>query len=135
MMPELAESMSQRGRALQRTFAAAFEAAKEHAKTHPHEVAQLFEMLASHLRSAAPMALGATAPVALELVPAQIEPETSIRVDLGDGAAYHLAIADAFLRLQMFDVTGDETMHHFEPKTAKAFRDDLTRVLAAMGVR
>jgi len=131
MTVALAAGLSPRGLALQRTFAAAFEAAKEHAKTAPHEVAQLFEMLAAHLRSAAPLALGALATLDV----ATIEPETSVRVDLGDGASYNLAIVDGFLRLQMFDVTGDETMHHFEVQAGKTFRDDLSRVLAAMGVR
>jgi hypothetical protein len=127
-----------RGVALSRTFVAAFEALKEHAKTHPAEVARLYEAIAGHLRSAAPLTLLVSVPEVVAMaanVPEAIEPETHIRRDLGDGAAYDIGISDRFLRLVMVDVTGDDTMHHFEPEIAKAFLDDMRRVLAAMGVR
>lgn len=124
--------------ALSRTFAAAFEALKEYAKTNPAEVAQLYEAIAGHLRSAAPLTLLASVPelaIGPVVSPPAVKPETSVRVDLGDGASYHLVIADEFLRMQFFDVTGDEAMHHFTPEKAKAFRDDFSRVLAAMGCK
>lgn len=135
MTTSFATAMSDRGRALQRTFAAAFEAAKEHAKHHPHEVVQLYELIASHLRSAAPLSLAADVPVALASVPPAIDPETHLRRELADGAAYELKIDGALLMLQFFDVTGDNAMHHFDALGGKDFRDDLSRVLAAMGVR
>lgn len=50
---------SPRGRAIQRSLLANFEAIKEHAKLYPHESALLFESIAAHLRSAAPQALKA----------------------------------------------------------------------------
>lgn len=126
-------SISPRARALQRTFAAAFDAAKEHAKQHPHEVALLYEIIASHLRSASPMSLEVTMP--LDSAPVPLDPETSVRRDLDDGAAYELRIDNSLLMVRIDDVTGDNAMVHLDPQRGRELRDDLGRVLAAMGVR
>jgi hypothetical protein len=54
---------SPRGTALARTFAAAFEALKEHSKAHQGEAVVLAGQVAAHLRSAFPMeALAVVAP-------------------------------------------------------------------------
>lgn len=130
----MAVAFTERGRNIARTLAAALSALDDHGKAFPAERAQLMEMLASHVRNVHPIAFQLdTGPVAfVDLAERAIEPETSVRVDLGDGASYVITIADGYLRLQFFDVTGDETMHHFELPKAKAFRDDVSRVIAAM---
>lgn len=48
-------SMSSRGAALARTFASAFLALAEHAKTFPNEVDQIATAVAAHLKSWKPM--------------------------------------------------------------------------------
>lgn len=126
-----------RSAALLRTFQAAFKALDDFKSSAERQ--QIYDFIAAHLRSASPMSLSlpdpALAPVGVDAPFIKVEPETHIRRELGDGAAYDIGISDRFLRFVMVDVTGDDTMHHFEPSGAKELRDDIERVLLAMGVR
>jgi hypothetical protein len=126
-----ATTTSIRGTSIARTFSAAFVALQEHAKHHPAEAAELALTIQSHLKAAFPMTtLVDTGPMI------RVEPvaETALRVTVNtDGAAYEIRIDDSFVRVQLWDVTGDNAMVHFEPAKAVAFRDDLGRVLASIG--
>src|SRR4051812_25542281 len=80
-------------------------------KTSPADVGAIVGALVSHLRSWKPMAAVAVPTPALDsapfdLVEPAIDPETHVRRDLADGAAYDIAIAENHLRLTFLDVTG-----------------------------
>lgn len=108
-------------------------------KTDPAGVVAIVSALVSHLRSWKPMAAALVPTPPLDsapfaLVEPAVPPETHVRRELEDGAGYDLRVdEDGHLRLVFLDVTGDNAMHHFERKSAEAFRDDFARVLAAMG--
>ena len=76
-------SMSSRGTALARTFAAALSALVEHGKHYPAEQQQLADMLAAHLRAAWPMSLALPDPV---LADPPVVGDRPLRIDLQGGA-------------------------------------------------
>ena len=77
-------SMSRRGTALARTFAAALSALVEHGKHYPAEQQQLADMLAAHLRAAWPMSLSLPDPVLAD--PPVVVGDRPLRIDLQGGA-------------------------------------------------
>jgi hypothetical protein len=136
--------LSQRAQFILRTFRSAF-AALDDCKS-PQERQAVYDQIARHVQNASPMSFSSLPdPVIAPLIesapfvrvePAALLPETHVRRELADGAGYDLRVdEDGHLRLVFLDVTGDNAMHHFERKSAEAFRDDFSRVLAAMGVR
>ncbi len=94
----LAETTSSRALAIARTFAAAFDALKEHAKQNPSEVAMLYESVASHIRSAAPMAMLVGPPPLID--------ETDAIIDLGEGSLVRLRVLDGKLNMYVCEPQG-----------------------------
>lgn len=119
--------MSDRGRHISRTFAAAFEALKEHAKQHPAEVADIYERLAAHLRSVAPLTLLTptldTGPIA-RIEPPVNEIERSICAD----GKYRLSFDEGHLALVVTD-EGDTAAGVLTPEMAETLRADIARVM------
>jgi hypothetical protein len=85
-----ASSLSPRALALARTFSAAFEALKDHSKHSPAEQQQLYEMIAAHLRNAAPLALFALPDPAL----APVDVPLPLHIDLEGGAFVEVCLRD-----------------------------------------
>lgn len=80
--------------ALARTFAAAFDALS---RLSPAEAALLWHTIASHIRSAEPMALAAAQPVAM----------AAVKVPIGDGW-YELRAEDGTIQLYVMDASGHD---------------------------
>jgi hypothetical protein len=141
-MVAASSTLSQRAQFILRTFRSAF-AALDDVKSQPERQA-VYDQIARHVQNASPMSFSALPdPVIAPLIesapfarvePVALLPETHVRRELADGAGYDLRVGeDGHLRLVFLDVTGDSAMHHFERKPAEVFRDDFSRVLAAMG--
>lgn len=57
-------------------------------------------------------------------------PVPAYRVTLNeDGAAYEVAVDGRFIKVRLYDVTGDDALIHFETQQAARFRDDVTAAL------
>ncbi len=57
-------------------------------------------------------------------------PSPPYRVTLNeDGAAYEVAVDGRFIKVRLYDVTGDDALIHFETAQAARFRDDVTAAL------
>jgi hypothetical protein len=108
---------------LARTFAAAFQAVAEHAKAHPHEADRLYESVAGHLRSAAPMTLLGVSDV--------VEPTAEATISLGDGARVEVRMLDGKLNLYVADALQHDADVGLTASQAEQLRRDLARVLAA----
>lgn len=134
-------SMSSRGVALLRTFAAAFEAAKEHDKLHPHEVQMINESIAAHLRSSAPLSM--TMPIPDTGPVPRFEPEAlpsgGMSVQLEDGSWYELIRAERqggqVVRMYVRDGTAHDVVLMLSPARAEELRVNVARVLAAIGAK
>ncbi len=113
--------LSLRGLALLRTFRAAFEAAAEHSKAHPHEVAIIAEACASHLRSWQPMALLGGA--------ADIEPATEITVAAIDGRI-EVSISGECVCIYAFDSSAHDAAPLLTRAQAEELRTAIARVMA-----
>ena len=121
-------SMSERGRALMRTFRAAFAALDEHQKEHPGEVLELASSVMSHCRSAWPQAL--TAMPALDTAPfALVEPPVNEieRTICADGK-YRLSFDEGHIALLITD-EADTACGVMTPAMAEALIADVRRVL------
>jgi len=135
-----ASTMSDRGRALMRTFAAALEAAKEHAKKYPHETQAIHESLAAHLRSAAPLSMLVPLPdtgPAPRFEPSElVTPSGGMSVQLEDGSWYELRRSDshgAAVQLYVRDEFQHDVAVRLIPARAEELRTNIGRVLAAIG--
>lgn len=105
---------------LARRFAACFEAAKELQKTQSSEVAALFEAVAAHLRSAAPLAL---------LGPSSmLEPLTEARIPLADGALVELTVTERGVLMYVQDASGHDVAVPVPAVPAEEIRAALARV-------
>lgn len=63
----------------------------------------------------------------------RVEPLEKVRREVNrDGLTYELQQSDRFLQLKILDVTGDDTLAHFEPAQARQLISDLRAVLAAV---
>lgn len=138
-----ANTMSDRGRALMRTFAAALEAAREHAKKYPHETQAIHEALAAHLRSVAPLSmlvpLPETGPVP-RLEPELVTPSGGMSVQLEDGSWYELircanARGAPTVRMYVRDEAAHDVVLMLVPARAEELRTNLARVIAAIGAK
>jgi hypothetical protein len=79
---------------LARRFAHLFEQAKELAKSAPSDVSNLYEAIASHLRSAAPMSL---------VQPPALADGPDLLIDLGAGQVIRVRPIDGRLNLHVFE--------------------------------
>lgn len=104
---------------LARRFASDFEAVKELQKSQPAEVAVLYESIAAHLRSAAPMSL---------LGVAALEPLTEAKVPLGDGAVVELTSTDRGVLMYVADASGHDVAVPVHAQQAEEIRTALARV-------
>lgn len=122
-------AMSDRGRALVRTFRAALEALGEHQKAAPGEVIEIAAFVMAHTRSAWPQAI--TAMPALETGPvARVEPPVDeIERSICDGGKYRLRFDEGHLALILTDNDGDTAAGVMTPELAAALRSDVARVM------
>ena len=120
-----AHSMTDREKALERTFASAFAALDSYAASSPAAADRVREFIAAHLRSSAPMILGA---------PPSIDPAAEIVRDLGDGASYELKALAGCVAMTITDGDGDRTVVAMTPVAAIRMRADIAAVAATIGV-
>lgn len=113
-------ALSPRAFHLVRTFRAAFAALDD--LKDPHEQQQIAEVIAAHLRSSAPLALGATT----------VEPATEIVVTLTDGARVELRVLDGRINLYVHDALEHDADVGLTQQQAAQLISDARRVLAAM---
>lgn len=109
--------ISERGFHLIRTFRAAFHALAEHKSEAERQ--QISEIIASHLRSSAPMALGSTLEVA-----------TNVVVPLGQGARVDFTIDEGTLVLYVVEPSGKDAAVSVTAAQAEQMRVALMRVMA-----
>lgn len=108
--------MTDRSQALARTFAAAFAALAEHAKTQPAEAETLMASVASHVRSTSPLALA--------------EPVREVERDLADGSRYRLSHEAGCATLVLTDHEETTAVSTLTPVEAIRFRADVAAVAA-----
>lgn len=119
-MAVISSHMSDRALALLRTFRSAFAALDDH-KSHP-ERDQIYALIASHLRSASPMSMGAA-----DL----IEPLPEVVQPLSDGARYELRIIDEKLNLYVMDALQHDCDVGLTTGQAEQLRRDIARVMGS----
>lgn len=115
--------MSPRFTSLARTLAATFAAIVEHAKSHPDEADRLFEAIAAHLRSAAPMVLLG--------VPDAIDPIAEATIQLSERARIEIRRLDGKLNLYVHDELDHDADVGLTDAKAEEIRAALARVMAA----
>lgn len=114
---------SARATAIARTFAAAFEALREHGKRHPAEAQQIAESLSAHLRSAYPMStMLDTGPVA------KLDPVASVERELADGSRYHMHSENGCTVLRIRDADDDIAVVTLTAVEATRLRADVEAV-------
>lgn len=130
--PQEAGAFSDRGRALLRTFQAAFAALEDHRKLHPDEHAQISSSCASHLKNAAPMSMLDTGPVVkIDETPMAA---SAISRDLADGGKYTvLSASEGSVTIDLFDLDGDRAVATFTPVEQIRFKADFVAVASTTG--
>ncbi len=118
-----ASPFSDRGRALIRTFQAAFHALIDH-KSEAERMA-IYDVIASHVRSSAPMALLGHADT--------LEPLTESMIVLADGAFVELRAVDGKVSLYVMDTTSGDACVSLTAAHVEQLRRDLPRVLLGVG--
>lgn len=111
--------MSSRGFALVRTFRAAFHALAEHKSDAERQ--QINEVIASHLRSSAPMVLGAVD---------AIEPVAETTLALKDGAVIQINLIDGAIYLYAIDSSNCDVSVPLTAEQAEQLRRDIASVMA-----
>lgn len=118
-------TFSDRAYSIVRTFRATFAALADHKSES--ERAAIIEIVASHLRSSAPLALLGAADM--------IDPAREALVVALDGARIELSISDdGKLILYVIDAAGADAAALLSQKLAGQLRAELARVMASGGV-
>jgi hypothetical protein len=123
VMAVAASHMSDRAQALVRTFRAAFAALDDHKSQAERD--QVYAIVASHLRSASPMAMGA-----VDI----IDPVSETTIPLADGARVDFVVDDGTLVMYVVEASGKDAAVPINAQRGEQVRRELARVLAS-GVR
>lgn len=120
-------AMSDRGRAILRTFRATFAALGEHQKLEPSEVLEIAAFVMSHVRSAWPQAL--TTMPALDTGPvARVEPPINeIERTVHTDGKYRLTFDDGHIVMVVTD-EADTAVIVLAPEMAETLRADIARM-------